>query len=88
MPETDEVIKDANATPNGYWADANKNGVPDKLEAIGGLFGMFFSGIIKTLEKIGLSRFAETFAEKVVPVIAEKAANRLIDQVSDKWFGE
>lgn len=70
--------------PNPVWAAAATAGAPDKMEAAGGLFMKFLSGIIKTMQRLGLDKLLEDIVAKVVAA----AANRAMNQIEDKWLGK
>jgi hypothetical protein len=74
----------AEETKNPVWADANANGVPDKLEAVGGLIGKLVGGIVKTLKYLGL----DTLIEMAVKHAVETAVTKAVDKMDDKWFGK
>ncbi|MGW8179520.1 MAG: hypothetical protein ACWGQW_12295 [bacterium] len=74
----------ADDAKNSFWADLDENGIPDKVEAIGGIIGKFAQGVIKTLKYLGLEELIESMLKHLI----EAAATRVVDKVEDKWLGK
>ena len=71
-------------TKNPFWEDANNNGIPDKLEAIGGLVMKFIQGVIKTLQYLKLDAMIEGAVTKIITTATE----RVVARFEDKWLSK